>query len=317
MTCFIAINCGRQPSTDQTAEVNIATLNDEIIKFPIDVRTGLIDENSKKTIAGHLTLIKVPIDIEVNRDNRLFVLNQGTGSIPPQVTVFNDTAYGNIAPENIIAVDAGADLKPIGLAIAEGTDFIFVSYFSPGNSAAPKIIRFSISNGTRVVFDSIASSLGDIEMITSSNTILAADPLGKQILQMRVTSGFEIMPSQAIQGSNTGFISPNCLALSSDGTIHVFDKHPGTDNGRIFIFSANPTGNAAPTRVIWSYCPTGKTLIAPYGLAVTEQLTAKVLLTCSGNSLITFPADTSGCTDFLQKIDIGAPVAVSVDRVKF
>ncbi len=317
LVIFIIQNCGQDPAKDQTVEISIATLNDNVIKYAIDILTGQIDTSTIKVIAGDLTGIKVPIDIEVNRENKLFVLNQGAGSIPPQVTIFSDTAKGNIRPEAIIDVNTGTDFKPIGIALAEGTDFMFVSYFSINGSAPSRIIRFSISTGNRTPFDINSSSLGDIELLTSGTDIFAVDPLGRQILKLHINSSFEIQPGPlTIQGSRTGLQNPNSIALTTDGSIHVFDKPQGRDEGKILIFAPNSSGDAAPSRVLWSYCP-GKTLFTPYGLAVAEFLEAKVILTCSSNKVITFPAAADSCDDSLQRIDIGAPVAVAFDKVRF
>ncbi|MEO8513414.1 MAG: hypothetical protein ABI543_07640 [Ignavibacteria bacterium] len=319
---FVFVNlilhgCGQDPAKDLSVEISIATLNDNVVKYAIDIRTGQIDTSRKKVIAGISTGIKVPIDIEVNRENKLFVLNQGSGSIEPQVTIFSDTADGNIAPEAIINVNTGTDFKPIGLALAEGTDFIFVSYFPVAGTHLPKIVRFSISSGDRKTFEINSTSLGDIELLTSGTTIFALDPLGKQILLLGINSSFEIAPgSVSIKGGSTGLNNPSSIALTTDGSIHLFDIPVGTDAGRILVFDANSSGDAAPVRVLWSYC-TGKTLLTPYGLAVTEFLEAKVILACSGNNLTTFPSGSNGCADFMQRIDIGAPVAVAFDKVRF
>jgi hypothetical protein len=249
--------------------------------------------------------------------NKLFVLSQGNGPVPPQVTIFSDTAHGNIRPEAVIDVNTGTNFKPIGLTLVEGTDFMFISYFSQDGSARPKIIRFSISSGARTPFEISSPSIGDIEMLPSGTTIFAVDPLGKQILRLFINSNFEIQPGfDTITGNNTGLQNPNSIALTTDGTIHVFDKLPGSDEGRIFVFDAGASGNTAPSRVLWNRCP-DKTLLAPYGLAVTEYVGGKVILACSGNNLTTFPADTSGCIDFIQRIGVGAPVAVAFDKVRF
>lgn len=314
---FILQGCGQGPAVDQTVEISIATLNDNILKFAININSGIIDSSSIKVIAGDSTGIKTPIDIEVNREHKLFVLNQGNGPVPPQVTIFSDTAKGNIKPEAVINVSTGTNFKPIGLALAEGTDFMFVSYFSVDSTAPSKIIRFSISSGSRTPFDINSTSIGDIELLTSGTTIFAVDPLGMRILQLLINSNFEIQPGPlTIQGSRTGLQNPNSLALTTDGQIHVFDKPQGSDEGRILIFAANSSGDAAPSRVLWSYCP-AKKLFAPYGLAVAEFLSIKVIFACSGNKLTTLPAGENGCANFIQRIDIGAPVAVAFDKVRF
>ncbi len=318
LSLSLAIGCSSNPSSGETVEISIATLNDNIIKYAIDIRSGLIDTSTLKVIAGDSTRIKVPIDIEVNRENKLFVLNQGTNSIPPEVTIFSDTANGNTRPEAVINVNTGTDFKAVGLAIAENIDFIFVSYFPTNGSTTSKIIRFSISSGARLPFDVDSSSIGDIELPTSGNTIFAVDPFGRQILQFRINSNFEIQSGLLpIKGGRTGLQNPNSIAISTDGSIHVYDKYTRTEEGRLFVFAPNSSGDIAPSRIIWSYCPAGKTLFTPYGLAVTEQLEAKVMLTCSGNKVITFPANVDSCEDSLQRIDIPAPVAVAFDKVRF
>jgi hypothetical protein len=314
---IIIQSCGQDPAVDQSVEISIATFNDNVIKYAININSGVIDTSTIKVIAGDLTGIKVPIDIEINRVNKLFVLSQGNGPVPPQVTIFSDTAHGNIRPEAVIDVNTGTNFKPIGLTLVEGTDFMFVSYFSLDGTSRPKIIRFSISSGARTPFEISSQSIGDIEMLPSGTTIFAVDPLGRQILRLFINSTFEIQPGfDTITGNNTGLQNPNSIALTTDGTIHVFDKLPGSDEGRIFIFDAGATGNTAPSGVLWNRCP-GRTLLAPYGLAAAEYVGGKFILACSGNNLTTFPADTSGCIDFIQRIGVGAPVAVAFDKVRF
>lgn len=310
-----AVGCGSNPSSRDAVEITIATLNDNIAKFAIDIRTGVIDTSTLKIIAGNLTDIKVPLDIEVNRENKLFVMSQGTNSIPPRVSIFSDTAEGNVRPEVSIDISAGDTLKAIGLAIANGTDFIYVSYYPVNAPVTPKIIRFSISTGTRVLFDISSSSIGDIEL--SGEKIFAVDPIGKQILMLRLNSSFEIQPgSVGIQGSRTGLQNPSSIALTSDTLVYVFDKPSGSSEGRIFVYRSDATGDIAPISVVWSYCQ-GKALIEPYGLAVAELLNSKIILACSENRLTTLQGNANGCDDFLQRISIGAPVAVTFDKVRF
>ncbi|HAX49381.1 MAG TPA: hypothetical protein PK605_02830 [Ignavibacteria bacterium] len=307
--------CQSGPSSSDTVEVSVGTLNDEIVKFEVNLSDGKLIDSSRKVIAGVLTGIKVPIDIETNGSNLLHVLSQGTPSINPSIRIFSDTAEGNAVPERVIDITESG-FKPIGLALAERTEFLFVSYFSDIPADTVKIVRFDLS-GNRTVFKIPARSIGDIEMNKDRSMLFAVDPAGSQILASRINSNFELQPvSGLISGSNTGLNKPNSIALT-DNDIFVFDMRAGADIGRLFGYSLSTPGNVSPPVTLWNYCGTGKEFFTPYGIAVFESFGLKIFLTCSANRLITFRSDANGCADPLQKIDIGAPVSIAVDRVTF
>lgn len=314
LVIFLA-GCPSGPSSSDTVEVSVGTLNDEILKFAINLTDGRIIDSTRKTITGISTGIKVPIDIEINGSNKLHVLSQGTASISPSIRIFSDTAEGNAAPEKVIDITEPG-LKPIGLALAERTEFMYVSYFSEEPVDTVKIIRFDLS-GNRTVFKIPARSIGDIEINKDRSLLFAVDPLGSQIFTSRINNNFEIQPfSGVIRGSNTGLQKPNSIALN-DSNIFVFDMRPGTDIGRLFAFPSGVSGDVNASKTIWNFCGAGKEFFTPYGIAVLESFGLKIILTCSANRLITFRSDANGCADTLQKIDIGAPVSIAVDRVIF
>lgn len=307
--------CQSGPSSGDTVEVSVGTLNDEIIKFEINLSTGKLIDSTRKTIAGISTGIKVPIDIEINGSNLLHVLSQGTGSINPSIRIFSDTAEGNATPEKVIDVTEPG-FKPIGLALAERTEFMFVSYFSESPVDTVKIIRFDLS-GNRTVFNIPAASIGDIEINKDRSLLFAVDPVGSQILTSRLNSNFELQPVNSfISGNNTGLYKPNSIALT-DSSIFVFSMRTGTETGKINGYNLTSSGNVNPPVTIWNYCGAGKEFFTPYGLAVFESFGLKIILTCSANRLNTFRSDANGCADTLQKIEIGAPVSVAYDRVTF
>lgn len=314
---IIIQGCASGSGSDSTVEVSVATFNDEVVKYPINVNSGLIDTLSTKIIAGHLTGIKVPIDIETDRGNRLFILNQGTEFIRPQVTIYSDTAYGNIAPERVINVDAGLEFTAVGLAIAERTDFFYVSYFSKDSVGLCRIFRFDMRGGPIFVTNVNAQSIGDIEMDPSGSAIFAADPIGRQVLRFNINSSFELQPHTVlVGGNNTGLRNPNSLAVSNDTMVFTYDIYNNAGDGNISGYNFDRPANTSPVQVIWSYCP-GKTLLQPYGLAVVNLLASKVIVTASGNSITTFANNSQGCADTLQRFSLGAPCAITFDRALF
>lgn len=329
---FLAINfilqgCSSNPSPRDTAEIIIATTANNIISFPIDITTGVMDTSSIRRISGDSTQIHIPIDIEVTNENKLFILSQGSSVITPKVLIFSDTATGNARPERVIDISADSGFKPIGLTITTRTDFIYVSYFSADTSRNQRIVRFPVyASGSSSQFGFDIPSLGDIEMDQSGTLIHAVDPAGKKLIKFRISPNFDIQPGfDIIQGDNTGLRVPNSIALTNDGTIYVFDKQDGGIDGRINIYSPNSTGNAAPVRITWGLCQGNKRFITPYGLTVAELTGFKVIAACDGRGVTTFLAssvlsDTTGCTDFIQQLnfrEFGDPMAVTWERIKF
>ncbi|NOS84283.1 MAG: hypothetical protein HOP31_03995, partial [Ignavibacteria bacterium] len=318
--------CNSQPSPRDTAEIIIATTGNNIISFPVDITIGVMDTSAIRRISGDSTQINIPIDIEVNNENKLFILSQGHSNVPAKVLIFSDSATGNAAPERVIDVTGDSGFKPIGLTITTRTDFIYVSYFSQDTSRNQKIVRFPIGSGIRAQFEFSMPSLGDIEMDPSGQFIHSVDPLGKKLIKFRVSSNFDIQPGfDIIQGSNTGLRVPNSIALTNDGTIYVFDKEESGINGRINIYGPNSIGNTAPVRVTWGFCPGNKRFITPYGLTVAEHTGIKVIAACDAQGVTTFLessvlSDSTGCTNFIQQLDLrefGDPIAVTWERVKF
>lgn len=323
---FILQGCSSGPSPGDTAEIIIATTANNIISFPIDITTGVMDTSSIRRISGDSTQIHIPIDIEVNNENKLFILSQGSSVITPKVLIFSDSATGNAEPEMVIDISADSGYRPVGLAITTRSDFIYVSYFSSDTSRNQRIVRFPLGSGSRAQFEFDMQSLGDIEIDLSGQFIHSVDPVGKKLIKFRVSSNFDIQPGfDIIQGSNTGLRVPGSIALTNDGTIYVFDKQDGGTDGRINIYSSGSIGNAAPIRVTWGFCQGNKRFIAPYGLTVAEHTGIKVIAACDARGVTTFLSgsvlsDTTGCTDFIQQLDFrefGDPIAVTWEMVKF
>ncbi len=333
LTCFVLINfilngCNSGPSPRDTAEIIIATTANNIISFPVDFTTGVMDTSAMRRISGHLTQIDIPIDIEVNNENKLFVLSQGgISGVSPKVLIFSDTARDNVQPERVIDVSSDSGFKAIGLAISTRTDFIYVSYFSADTSRNQRIVKFPVyASGSSAQFVFDIPSLGDIEIDQSGTLIHAVDPAGKKLIKFRISPTFDIQPGfDIIQGSNTSLRAPNSIALTNDGTIYVFDKHGSGTDGRMNIYGPNSIGDTTPVRITWGFCQGNKRFIAPYGLTVAELTGIKVIAACDARGVTTFLAsdvlpDTTGCTDFIQQLDFrefGDPVAVTWERVKF
>jgi hypothetical protein len=329
--CFVSIGiilngCSSGPSPMDTAEIIIVTTANNIISFPVDIATGVMDTSSIRRISGDSTQIHIPIDIEVNNENKLFVLSQGSNAVPPKVLIFSASAAGNKAPETVIDVSTDAGFKPIGLTITGRSDFIYVSYFSADTSLNQRIARFPVGSNGGALFEFDLPSLGDIEIDQRGEFIYSVDPLGKKIIKFSISPNFDLQPGfDIIQGSNTGLRVPNSVALTNDGMIYVLDRQDGGINGRMNIYSAGSTGNAAPVMTTWGFCPGNKRFITPYGLTVAELTGFKVIAVCDAGGVTTFLgssvlADSTGCTDFIQKLDFrefGDPIAVTWERVKF
>lgn len=313
---FVSTNgCTKAPSSGDIVEVSAGTLNDEIFKFELNLGNGIISQNSPRVIAGNLTGIKTPIDIETSGRNSLFVLSQGNlflnnGSIRPSIRIFGDTASGNMAPERVIDITDSPNFKPVGLAITR--DFFFVSYFSddpPSDSS--KIIRFDI-NGNRTSIVLPVRSLGDIEITRDNSTLIAADPKGNRVLRFSLNRNFEVQPAFESIGLN----EPNSIALTDSSKILVFSNW-SSNHPSLNVFPPMASGNSAPIQSIWGFCGEGKVFSAPYGLAVAEMFDLRVIAACSMNSLVTFQMNANGCAEPVQRIELSSPVSVAFDRVRF
>jgi hypothetical protein len=76
------------------------------------------------------------------------------------------------------------------------------------------------------------------------------------------TANGNIAPAITINGSNTGFNTPNQIVLDTTGTGTLYVADPGSGTIAIFSNFSTASGNIAPTRVISG----ASTTLGPTGL---------------------------------------------------
>jgi len=213
-----------------------------------------------RTIAGASTGLNVPglsgIDaLALDGSGNLYVssyVNIG-GILYPGVSVFSNTANGNVAPTKVIggsattinsflpgqiAVDSANNIYTAGGSLAQANSILVFSSNATGNVPPTSMIAGSntmLEDVVGIAVDSagnIYAANGNVNGSTPSIVVFSAGSTGNAA------------PVRTITGAATTMIAPGNLSVDSEGNVYVLNDL------NVLKFGANATGNVAPSATI-------------------------------------------------------------------
>ena len=265
-----------------------------------------------RTISGPLTTLVSPNNaIGDNKNNEIVVVNTTGGPINlGSLTVFSNTANGNVAPLRTITGGTNTELStPQGLAVDTVNNEYLVANLGLFNKGVRGYVTVysRTANGDVAPLRSFWSSVDlpgtfiagagfgtvyTVDVNTTADEIYlggSGDP-GFVATFSRTASG-AVAPLRVIAGSNAnlGFVAGVQLDATPD---ELFVLRPDPVNGSsILVFPRTASGNVAPSRAIHGPAtmllfPDGRMTIDSTNITVTDFLTPQVLTfvkTASGN----------------------------------
>lgn len=214
-----------------------------------------------RTIAGASTGLNVPglsgIDaLALDGSGNLYVssyVNLG-GILYPGVSVFSNTANGDVAPTKVIggsattintfspgqiAVDSANNIYTAGGSLAQANSILIFSSNATGNVPPTSTIAGANTMIEDVVGIAVDSS-GNI-YVANGNANGVSTP---SIVVFSTGSTGNATPVRTIAGSETTMVAPGNLSVDSEGNVYVLDDL------NVLKFGANATGNVAPSATI-------------------------------------------------------------------
>jgi hypothetical protein len=208
-----------------------------------------------RTIAGTLTGMSVPGlsgigALALDNSGNLYVssyVNIG-GILSPGVSIFSNTANGNVAPTKVIgvnaspgqiAVDSANNIYAAGGTLAQANVILIFNANSTGNAPPTSMIAGSNTMLEDVVGIEVDSA-GNI-YVANGNANGVSTP---SILVFSAGSTGNAVPVRTIAGAATTMIAPANLSVDSAGNVYVLNDL------NILKFGPNATGNVAPSATI-------------------------------------------------------------------
>jgi hypothetical protein len=213
-----------------------------------------------RTIAGASTGLSVPglsgIDaLALDSSGNLYVssfVNIG-GILYPSVSVFSNTANGNVAPTNIIggnattingffpgqiAVDSANNVYTAGGSLPQADSILIFNSKSNGNVPPTGMIA-----GSNTMLEDVVGIAVDSEgnIYATNGNANGATP---SIVVFSSGSTGNATPVRTITGAATTMIAPGNLTVDSAGNIYVLDI------SNVLKFSPSAMGNVAPSALI-------------------------------------------------------------------
>jgi hypothetical protein len=214
-----------------------------------------------RTIAGASTGLNVPglsgIDaLELDNSGSLYVssyVNIG-GILYPGVSIFSNTANGNVAPTKVIggnattinafspgqiAVDSANNIYTVGGSLAQANSILIFDSNSTGNVSPTSTIAGSNTMLEDVVGIAVDSA-GNV-YVANGNVNGVSTP---SIVVFSAGSTGNVAPVRTIAGPATAMIALANLSVDSAGNVFVLNAL------NILKFGPNATGNVAPSSTI-------------------------------------------------------------------
>jgi hypothetical protein len=242
----------------------------------ISTQNGTVNLAPTRIIVGGNTTLVSPADLFFDRvRNQLYVLDD------PNILVFNvaslSTGQNNVAPTRTLKTTSTAGMAAIFVDVASDRLFLAdldgaiaiydnASTLPTGAITPSRSITGSnthLANPAGIQFDGlgrlVVSNTGTVSL-PPSITIYAASA---------ITAGVNPAPVAQISGSNTGFSSPQQIAVDTSGSGTLYLADAAAAKIAVYANLNNVTGNinAAPNRSITG-ASTGLTAGGPAGVAI-------------------------------------------------
>lgn len=224
-----------------------------------------------RVITGPRTGLGNPVAIAVDRDGRIYILNNLGGQDPlvsaASITVYAREARGDAAPIRTIAGRATGMLAPTALTVGdEGAVYVAnagvwnddhgsVRVYPADAAGHTPPLRTLIGLETRLIAPtSLAVGRGDTLYVLGATRLVFGS---KRIAVFAPNADGEATPIRTIEGDATGFAEPAGIAVDDDGQVYVANRKGasginayGPDLGAVTIYRPEARGNETPRRMI-------------------------------------------------------------------
>ncbi len=260
-------------TTAETLYVSDSSTN-SILRFSnAAVATG---NASPAVLSGAATQLNSPQHIFIDEpNNRLYVANQGTGSV--LVWDAASTKSGPAAPNRTISGLATNLLSPVDVAVDTGKDLLYVAdgrdvFVFSGASTA---------NGSPPPLHDIQVGfvIGGMYLDATNDRLFLTDPGANQVnvFNNASTLNLTVAPSRSIFGSATLLNQPTGVAVDSVNKLIV--SNAGNNSITVYV-NAAAVNNNAPSSITLQGANT--TLNVPHQIAVNKTSPVEVFVANSG-----------------------------------
>lgn len=203
----------------------------------------------ERTISGSLTTLFSPSDVSVDRTRDLLYVADGTNI---QVFASASTATGNIAPARTLS----PGFSTLAVFIDGGNDRLFVAD-PAGNSIAVYDNASTLTSGAITASRTVQGAATHLNVPSGLHldglgrlVVSNASPPSITIYNGAATANGNAAPAAEIIGTNTGFSSPNQIAVDTTGTGTVYMADSGVSRVAAYTSLNTATGNISPNRTI-------------------------------------------------------------------
>ncbi|WP_143593697.1 hypothetical protein [Synechococcus sp. 1G10] len=304
-----------------------------ILGFELN-ENGRISTNPLRKIEGYATGLQNPIDVTVDRLNRIWVANLGPaipGVDEPFITVYAEDAHGDAPPlftiqsvsisPGVIPLDSLRN--PIALVRRNNPANVLVANGIEGEGT---VVEFSTSAALSPSTPMLSQPSGGLATglsalcgiaLDSSGMVFVSDPTqanGGEIRGFVVQANSFVSPAFTISitGSNSGLDNPGHIWIDGTDKLFVINRsttsNPNPLRSGILIFSPGANGNVAPARTISSI-----DFMEPFGIAVDEA--GRIYASDISGRLVAFPSGADGNVSADQVIlhsDLNNPTGLTI-----
>jgi len=254
-----------------------------------------------RTIAGGNTGLTFPNSIARDRTGRVYVVNAGSsGTSPETLTVYADSATGNVAPVRTIpGIDAGRH-NTGGMAVDAAGRLYLATHRFGGATIGDTIKVFAANaSGDAAPLYTIAGTNTGLNVpgaiaLDAEGRLYVANYESSTVTVYAPGASGNAAPVTTIAGIHTGLNSPEYIALDRFGRLYVLNIVIISNQAHYHVttFRATATGDASPIATL-----TGGNLDVgvPSGLAVDG--TGRLYVAKNGTSTIAIYAPGASGSD--------------------